>query len=146
MSPIIYLDTCSIQRPLDSKTQLRITLEAEAVLGILSLVEANKAQLVSSEVLIFEINRNSSQIRRDYALEVVSKAKDFIAMNPNIEKRSQEFVDLGVHFLDAVHLASAENARVDYFCTCDDGFLKKTRNIPNLKVKVVSPLELAEEL
>jgi predicted nucleic acid-binding protein len=146
MSPVIYLDTCSIQRPLDSKTQLRITLEAEAVLGILSLVEANKAQLVSSEVLIFEINRNSSQIRRDYALEVVSKAKDFIAMNPNIEKRSREFVDLGVHFLDAVHLASAENARVDYFCTCDDGFLKKTRNIPNLKVKVVSPLELAEEL
>jgi hypothetical protein len=28
----------------------------------------------------------------------------------------------------------------------DDGFLKKARNIPNLKVKVVSPLELAEEL
>lgn len=146
MKPVIYLDTCSIQRPLDSKTQIRVALEAEAVLGILSLVEGNKASLVSSEILLFEINRNSNQIRREYALQVVLKAKGFIAMNPKIEKRSRELVDLGIHFLDAVHLASAENARVDYFCTCDDGFLKKARNIPNLKVKVVSPLELAEEL
>ncbi len=69
-----------------------------------------------------------------------------MSMNPKIEKRARELVELGIHFLDAVHLASAENARVDYFCTCDDGFLKKVKKIPGLKVKVVSPLELAEEL
>ncbi|HLA87123.1 MAG TPA: hypothetical protein VJL10_03815 [Anaerolineales bacterium] len=51
MKRVIYLDTCSIQRPLDSKTQLRITLEAEAILGILSFVETNKADLISSEIL-----------------------------------------------------------------------------------------------
>jgi len=67
-------------------------------------------------------------------------------MNSKIEKRSKEFVDLGVHFLDAVHLASAEEARVDYFCTCDDVFLTKTKKIPGLRIKVVSPLELAKEL
>jgi len=146
MKRVIYLDTCSIQRPLDSKSQLRITLEAEAVLGILSLVETNKVDLISSEILLFEINRNSNQIRKEYALEVVSKAKDFVSTNSKIEKRSREFVDLGLHFLDAVHLASAEEARVDYFCTCDDGFLKKTKKISGLKIKVVSPLELAKEL
>jgi predicted nucleic acid-binding protein len=146
MKPVIYLDTCSIQRPLDSKSQLRIALEAEAVLGILSLVEANKVNLISSEILLFEINRNSNQIRKEYALEVVTKAKETVSMNPKIEKRSRELVELGIHFLDAVHLASAENARVDYFCTCDDGFLKKAKKISGLKVKVVSPLELAEEL
>lgn len=146
MKPVIYLDTCCIQRPLDSKSHLRIALEAEAVLGILSLVEANKVNLVSSEILLFETNRNSNQIRKEYALEVVSKAKDFVSMNPKIEKRSRELADLGIHFLDAVHLASAEEAHVDYFCTCDDGFLKKTKKISGLKVKVVSPLELAKEL
>jgi len=146
MKRVIYLDTCSIQRPLDSKTQLRITLEAEAILGILSFVETNKVDLISSEILLFEINRNSNQIRKEYALEVISKAKDFVSMNSKIEKRSKEFVDLGVHFLDAVHLASAEEARVDYFCTCDDVFLKKTKKIPGLRIKVVSPLELAKEL
>jgi len=146
MKPVIYLDTCSIQRPLDSKSHLRITLEAEAVLGILSLVESNRVNLVSSEILLFEINRNSNQIRKEYALEIVSKAKDFVSMDPKIEKRSRELVDLGVYFLDAVHLASAEEARVDYFCTCDDGFLKKVKKMRGLKVKVVSPLDLAKEL
>lgn len=146
MKLVIYLDTCCIQRPLDSKSQLRIALEAEAVLGILSLVEAHKINLISSEILLFEINRNSNQIRKEYALEVVAKAKDYVGMNPKIEKRSRELVELGIHFLDAVHLASAENARVDYFCTCDDGFLKKAKKISDLKIKVVSPLELAEEL
>jgi hypothetical protein len=29
----IYLDMCSIQRPLDTKTQLRIAVEAEAILS-----------------------------------------------------------------------------------------------------------------
>jgi predicted nucleic acid-binding protein len=146
MKPVIYLDTCSIQRPLDSKSQLRIALEAEAVLGILSLAEANKVNLVSSEILLFEIIRNSNQIRKEYALEVVAKAKDYVSMNSKIEKRSRELVDLGIHFLDAVHLASAESAHVNYFCTCDDALLKKAKKTSGLKVKVVSPLELAEEL
>ena len=98
------------------------------------------------EILLFEINRNSNQIRKEYALEVAAKAKETVSMNPKIEKRSRELVDLGIHFLDAVHLASAESAHVDYFCTCDDDFLKKAGKISSLKIKVVSPLELAEEL
>lgn len=142
----VYLDTCSIQRPLDTRSHLRITLEADAVLGVLSLVEAGRIELVSSEILLFEINRSPNQIRKEYALEVVSKAKNFVSMNSKIEKRSREFVALGIHFLDAVHLAAAEDAQVDYFCTCDEVFLKKARKIPGLKVKAVSPLELAQEL
>ncbi|MBI3153485.1 MAG: hypothetical protein HYZ21_15235 [Chloroflexi bacterium] len=62
MKSKIYLDTCCIQRPLDNKSQLRIVLEAEAVLGILSLVEANKVDLIASEILSFETNRNLNQI------------------------------------------------------------------------------------
>jgi predicted nucleic acid-binding protein len=102
--------------------------------------------LISSEILLFEINRNSNQIRKEYALEVVAKAKNYVNMNPKIEKRSRELVKFGIHFLDAVHMASAESAHVDYFCTCDDNFLKKAKRISDLKVKMVSPLELAEEL
>ncbi len=139
MKPSIYLDTCSIQRPLDHKTQIRVALEAEAVLGILTLVESNEVNLVSSEILLFEINRNPNQIRKEYALEVVSKAKDYIGMNPKIEKRAREFVGLGIHFLDAVHLASAESAHADYFCTCDDGFLKKSRKTSEVKDKGCFP-------
>jgi predicted nucleic acid-binding protein len=48
--------------------------------------------------------------------------------------------------LDALHLASAEAAQVDYFCTCDDRLLKKAKTVHDLKTVVVSPIELAEEL
>lgn len=70
----IYLDTCSIQRPLDSKNQLRIAIEGEAILGVLYLCEAGSIELISSEALLFEIRRIPDESRKDYALEVLSKA------------------------------------------------------------------------
>jgi len=48
--------------------------------------------------------------------------------------------------LDALHLASAEEAEADYFCTCDDRFLKRAKTFNDLRTKVVTPLELIEEL
>lgn len=41
----IYFDTGSLQRPLDDKSQLRIALEAEAILGLITLVEQNITQV-----------------------------------------------------------------------------------------------------
>ena len=67
----IYLDSCSLQRPLDSKTQIRIALEAEAVLAALSLCESGEFELVSSEPLIFEARRNLNVARMEYVFEVL---------------------------------------------------------------------------
>jgi len=142
----IYLDTCSLQRPLDSKTQIRIILEAEAVLGILTLLELGEIELISSEILLFEIDRNPNRIRRDYALEVLSRAKTFVILNEQVEERARELEGLGIKPLDALHLASAEAARADYFCTCDDELLRRARRIPDLKTRIVSPIELVKEI
>jgi len=54
----LYLDTCSLHRPLGDKSQLRIALEAEAILAILAMWEAGAVGLASSDVLQFEVNRN----------------------------------------------------------------------------------------
>ena len=59
----IYLDTCSLQRPLDDQWPLRNRLEAEAVLSILDLVKAGHFELMASDVLIFEIARNPYPMR-----------------------------------------------------------------------------------
>jgi predicted nucleic acid-binding protein len=142
----IYLDNCSLQRPLDSKTQIRISLEAEVVLGILTLLESGKIELVSSDALLFEIDRNPNPTRQEYALEVLSRATVFVRLNEQVEKRASEFEVLGLKPLDALHLASAEEARADYFCTCDDRFLKRAKVISGLETKVVSLIELTEEL
>ena len=142
----IYLDTCSLQRPLDSKTQTRIILEAEAILGIIGLCDAGKIELLSSEVLLYEVNRNPKTVRREFGLGVLSKANRFVNLNEIIERRARTFEKIGIKPLDALHLASAEEAGADYFCTCDDRFLKKAKRISGLKTRAVSPLELIEEL
>lgn len=135
-----------MQRPLDNKNQIRIILEAEAVLGIIGLCETDKLELLSSDVLQYEVSRNPKTMRREFGLEILSKAGTFIKLNESIERRANEFEKIGISPLDALHLASAEEAEADYFCTCDDKFLKKTRLIIDLKMRVVSPLELIEEL
>ncbi len=141
----IYLDACSLQRPLDNKNQIRVALEAEAILGILALCEAGDLELISSEVLVFEVERTPQLSRREYGREVLAKAKVFIRLQDSIEDRARAFTAAGVKPLDALHLASAEEAHADFFCTCDDRFLKKARNLSGLKLKTVSPIELAEE-
>lgn len=142
----IYLDTYSLQRPLDSKTQIRIILEAEAILGIIGLCESGEIELLSSDVLHYEINCNPKVMRREFGLEVLSKADTFVPLNESIEQRAKIFEQIGIKPLDALHLASVEDADADYFCTCDDKFLRKAKTISDLKVQAVSPLELIEVL
>jgi predicted nucleic acid-binding protein len=142
----IYLDTCSIQRPLDSKTQIRIILEAEAVLGILALCESGMAELISSDVLTFEIARTPNIARRKYALEVLTQMQEHVSLNLAIEDRARELHTRGIKPLDALHLAAAEAASADYLCTCDDRFLKRARTIAGITVQVIGPVELIGEL
>ncbi len=142
----IYLDNCSLQRPLDDKTQIRIALEAEATLSVLALCEAGGLELIASETLLFETRKNPNVSRKEHALEMLSQAKTFVHVNEEIENRAKEFTAMGIKPLDALHLASAENAQADYFCTCDDKFLKKAKSRTDLKTRVVSPIQLIEEV
>lgn len=143
---LIYLDTCSLHRPLDDKNQPRIALEAEAVLAILSLCEAEQLTLISSEVLTFEVERNTHPQRKAFVAEVLTRAKQTITITETIEQRARVLEQDGFKALDALHLAAAEAAQVDYFCTCDDRFYNKTKGRSDITVRIVSPLELAQEV
>ncbi len=142
----IYLDACSFQRPLDDRSQPRINIEAEAVLTILRLVESGHLELLSSEVLRFEIDRIPHQYRKVQATEMLKLATHVIELNDEIEAQADSFVDIGVKPLDALHLASASWAKADYFCTCDDKLLKTCNNLNSLSTEVVSPLQLVAEV
>ena len=142
----IYLDMCSLQRPLDTKAQLRIAIEAEAILGIIALCEAGHAEPLASQALVFEIERNPHPVRKRYAVEVLSTAKLFVQADSPGAARARTFQALGIKPLDALHLASAVEAKADYFCTCDDRFLNRAKTVDTLPTKVVSPLELIAEV
>jgi predicted nucleic acid-binding protein len=142
----IYLDCCSLQRPFDDKTQPRIAVEAEAVLVILALCESGHMSLISSDALLFEINRIPDQDRKDDALEILKIANETVELTSEIEAQARRMKPSGLKPLDALHLAFASLSRVDYFCTCDDKFLKKAKSVNGLNTKVVSPTELVMEI
>ncbi|MBW4538340.1 MAG: PIN domain-containing protein [Myxacorys chilensis ATA2-1-KO14] len=142
----IYLDMCSLQRPLDTKTQVRVAVEAEAILSIITLWESGQLELVSSSVLVFEAEQIPLSQRRTYILETLLKANLFVSSSALVEERAQRFVDLGIKPLDALHLASSIEAKADYFCTCDDRFLRRAKEADTESTKVVSPLELITEI
>ncbi|NUQ39619.1 MAG: hypothetical protein HUU23_17905 [Caldilineales bacterium] len=48
--------------------------------------------------------------------------------------------------MDALHVATAEAAGVEYFCTCDDRLLRRAKANTSISIRVVNPLELAEEI
>ena len=137
---------CSIQRPLDTKTHPRIAVEAEAILGVLTLCEAGQVELMTSETLMFELERNPHPVRKTYAFDVLAKATVSIQTDTQIEERARTLQAEGIKPVDALHLASAVEAKADYFCTCDDRFLKRAKAVDTGHTKVVSPLELITEV
>lgn len=137
---------CSIQRPLDTKSQVRIAVEAEAVLGALALCELGQLDLVSSDALFFEAEQNPHPARKRYAFEVLSRARLHVHTDEQIEVRARSLHSKGIKTLDALHLASAEAAKTDFFCTCDDRFMKRAREVVIPPTEVVSPLELITEV
>jgi predicted nucleic acid-binding protein len=142
----IYLDMCSLQRPLDDQAQLRVRLEAQAVLGVLALCESGKVDMIASDALVFESDANPDAVRRDFAAQAMANATQFVKTDDQVKTRAQSFIDGGIKPLDALHLASSIAAQADFLCTCDDRFLKKARSLDTAPTKVVSPLELVSEL
>ena len=111
----IYFDMCSLQRPLDDKTQLRVLVEAQAVLGVLALCESGVVDLIASDALVFETDANPDAVRRDFVAQAIAKATQFIKTDVQLKARAQMFVDAGIKPLDALHLASAIQAQADSF-------------------------------
>ena len=142
----IYLDMCSVQRPLDSRAQPRVAVEAEAILGVIGLCAQGQHTLIASDALVFETERNPHPVRRRHAVEVLAKAGQFVHTDDSVEARARAFHAKGLGALDALHLALAVQGQADYFCTCDDRLARLGRAVETLRTRVVSPLELIAEV
>jgi predicted nucleic acid-binding protein len=141
----IYLDCCALQRPFDDQRQPRVKVEAEAVLVLLAMVEAGEIILLGSDVLEYEIRRISDLSRLQEVLSLFGLARERVQQNPIVTNLAQSVLALGIQPLDALHLASAEVGRVDFFATTDDKLLKAAQKLPHISCKVVSVLELLVE-
>jgi len=142
----VYLDLCAIQRPLDTPDQIRIALEAEAVLGLIDLIMNDRIELLASEVLFYEGQQSPLPIRKEHTLAVLSLAKKTLRLSERDKTRAAEIITSGIMPLDALHLAVAESGKAEYFCTCDDKLLQFVKRSKDLSVKVINPVELIREI
>jgi len=91
-----------------------------------------------------ENSRNPNQDRREFVASFLEQLTERVGPSTELQERARSLAGLGFGPLDALHVASAEEAGCTYLGTCDDRFMAcARRNHQELQVQVVSLLELA---
>lgn len=116
------------------------------MLGIIALCESEQVELLSSEVLIYEGERNPLAIRREHTIAILTKAKVVLPITDDVRMRAEELTPYGIMPLDALHIAMAEAGDADYFCTCDDKLMGNALKVDDLLVKIINPIDLIREI
>lgn len=137
----IYLDVCCLNRPFDDHTQDKIRLESEAVVTILAHIAEKKWQMIGSEIMAFEISRTPDPDRRRKVMILTQLATESIKTNTQIRTRAKTIQEFGIKAIDALHIACAEQGKVEVFLTTDDLLLKICQQKQDgIQVKVTNPL------
>jgi hypothetical protein len=141
----IYMDVCCLCRPFDARTHPRIHLEMEAVIAILDRCRSGW-DLVSGDVISYEILQIRDQRRLLNVRKILALSKETVAWDDRLEGRATDLADAGIDAMDALHVASAEQAEA-IFLTTDDSIRKtiKTAGI-NISVRVCNPVDLYLEV
>jgi predicted nucleic acid-binding protein len=140
----VYLDNCCFNRPYDDQSNLRIRLEAEAILKIQEETRNGMFELIWSYILDYENSRNPFKERREqivewrkYAVQDVVESKEVLGVAAMLQKQ-------GIKKIDSLHIACAIEAGSDYFLTTDDGVSKKATLIQG--IKVTDPIGFIKEV
>lgn len=141
----IYLDNCCYNRPYDSTDQLSVELEARAKLAIQGAIRDGKYELVSSEVLSYEIHNHPVEMIRNAIFSFVEEtAKYHVGMDSfdQIEKDAKTIMGQGIHYKDACHIASAIFAGCAYFLTTDKRLVK----FRSERIQMRNPIDFLREM
>ena len=141
----IYLDNCCYNRPYDDLSQLIVSLEAQAKLHIQNQIENGEYELVSSEMLMFEVTQCPIEQRRDMIKEYIELNSSVHVGSGSTEKVreiARDIMETGVKYKDACHVASAIIAKCDYFISTDKRLLKYESDV----IKIVNPIEFISEM
>ncbi len=135
---IVYLDNSFLNRPFDDPEVGTNKLESEVLSLILELVKAGKADMVNSSVIEYENSLNPITERKTFVKEILRGSKVYQNVEDKTKKRAHFLTqEMMLSPIDALHLATAEQAKADIFITCDYGIIKKYKG----GMKTINPLE-----
>lgn len=136
----LYLDVCTLCRPFDDQSAMRIQLETNAYYLILQAVQDMIWKMVVSSVHFQEVNAIEDLQERHEILGILNrfgKSRDHEV--DSVRTRAEALHTIGFGIADAAHLAVAE-ATADYFISCDDKLLKKCRR-EQMQIETFNPVE-----
>lgn len=141
----VYLDNCCFNRPYDSQSQMRISLETQAKLYIQESIRNQEIELAASYMLRFENEQNPYEIRRQAITEYIrnntSVYIDYDRME-EVAKEAKSIMETGIKQKDAIHVASAIIAGCDCFLTTDIRLLKYKTD----KIAIENPIDFIQRM
>lgn len=142
----LYLDNCCYNRPFDDLKQEKINLEAEAISSIINMYEKNKVVIYKSKVIDYEISKISNGAKRRQVEDLYDSLELIdIPYKYDMDIRVEELEKFNIHYMDAYHIAFAENKNIDYFITVDKQLINSSKKA-NLKIKVMNPVDFVMEV
>jgi predicted nucleic acid-binding protein len=136
----LYLDVCTLCRPFDDQSAMRIQLETNAFYLMMQNIEDGRYEMVISPVHAAEVRAIEDTKER---LELTAVLQRFQSSRSwtlsEIRRRAEQLHSWKFGPADAAHVAFAE-AGADYFVSCDDRLLKKCRS-RQVKVIALNPVE-----
>jgi hypothetical protein len=143
----VYLDVCCLKRPFDDQRSERVQVETAAVAELMARAERGEIRLVRSPAHTFENDRNPREDRRLATASWLNGASLDVALTDGSTTRARELKELGFTALDSLHIAFAEASGAGWLGTTDDRMITLAqRQSANLRVKVVNPTHLLQEL
>jgi hypothetical protein len=138
----VYLDNSFLNRLFDDPLISSNKLDGEVLLWVIDLIQNKEATLVHSPVVENENATNPFPDRKSFVAGVMRLATVYQDIDEDTEARATTLVhEMHVQPVDALHIAAAEAAQVDYFITCDYAVIKRYEGNMN----VVSPLSFVED-
>ena len=137
----LYLDNSFLNRPFDDPLAGMNRKEGEVLFDIIRLSKKGEIQLVHSAMIEVENAANEITARKSFVDSVMHLSDTYQNLSDSIVQCAQTVVqEYQLQPLDAVHLASAEAAQVDFFITYDYTVLKRYRGT----LHILTPLQFAQ--
>ena len=144
----IYLDNCCFNRPYDSQTEFKVSMETRAKLHIQEMIRQGKLELAGSYMLEFENEQNIDRMKKTV---IRNYQQTYSAFYVPIERREilrakiEEIMAYHISYKDATHIACAIYAKCDYLLTTDIRFMKRYKGNEIVILNPVEFIQLEEE-
>jgi predicted nucleic acid-binding protein len=141
----IYFDNCCLNRPFDNQKQLSVNLETRAKLHIQGCIKAKRVELVSSYVLLVEINKIRETHKRNSIADFLNENMSaYVGVDSQelVLPLANEIMQTGVKDMDAAHAACAILSGCGYLLTTDKRLLKYKTD----KLTIINPIDFIKVL